>query len=205
MRVIPMVLCLVISAPAWADGEGVEDLVNRALEAYREGNKGEAADLLQKATSLIQKEAEVGLVGFLPPAPEGWERNEVDSESGTWGAGRQVFQWMQASVEYLRGDTVVRLTISSSPQLIEAQRSMVEMMQSEEYRNAMNMDPSHKVNLFQRDEWSGVDQVDKNGGVSRIALTKKLLCHIEITRGDAATLEQFSNLIDWKALAESVR
>lgn len=205
MRALPVVLCLALSLPAWCDDENVEDLVNRALEAYREGKKNEAADLLQKAASIIQKEGEQGFATFAPAAPEGWTRGEVQSDSGTWGSSGQTFQWMQVSAEYTKGDTQLTLTISSSPQLLEAQKGMVTMMQNEQYLKAMNMDPDRKVTVFSRDGWSGWTEVEKEGRVSRFAITDKLMCQLEMPAGDEATINQFSDLLDWKGLAGAVR
>ncbi len=205
MRPLPFVLCLCLSVSLLGDDGGVEDLVNQALEAYRSGKKQQAAELLQKAASLIQKEGEQGLASFVPEAPEGWEREDIDSQSGTWGSGGQSFQWTQVSTRYKKGECEVRLTISSSPQLLQAQKAMVDALQNEQYRKMMNSDPDRKVDLFSRDGWSGMTQIEKGGDISRFAIGEKLMCQIEISSGDEATLEQFSGLIDWSGLGAAQR
>ncbi|GEM_PF-5438116 len=205
MRVLPLVMCAFLSIPVWCEEGDVEDLVNRGLEAYRAGRKQEAADLLQKAASLVQKEGAQGLASFLPPAPEGWTREEIDSQSGTWGSGGEAFQWTQAAVDYHHGEDHVRLTFSSSPQLIEAQRAMVDMMQNEQYRKAMNMDPNRSVDLFNRDGWAGMTQIEKGGDASIMAFTDKLMCQIEVQSGAEELLGQFADLLDWAGLAASAR
>ncbi len=205
MRLLSLVLGLCLSISALGDDGGVEELVNQALDAYRSGKKQQAAELLQKAASLIQREGEQGLASFVPAAPEGWERDDIDSQSGTWDSGEQSFQWTQISTAYRKGDCRVKLMISSSPQLLQAQKAMVDMLQNEDYRKMMNSDPSRKVDLFARDGWSGFTQTEKDGDVSRFALTEKLMCQIEISSGDEAALEQFSGLIDWGGLGAAQR
>lgn len=204
MRLSPLLLCAFLTLPAWCD-EGVEDLINQAIEAYREGRKQEAADLLQKAAGLIQKEGERGFASFLPPAGDGWERGEVDSQSGTWGSGGQTYQWTQVSADYTKGDARVEISISSSPQLIEAQKAMAEMVKDEGYRAAMMADGEQKIDLFTRDGWSGWTQVEKDGNATRWAISEKLMIQIEVSGGDEATLNRFSDQLDWAGLAASAR
>jgi hypothetical protein len=200
---------LLLFLPAFAEEADVEALVRKAMEAYRAGRKHDAVDLLTKAANLIQKEGERGLVAFLPAAPEGWRREEVQSSSGTWGSGESAFQWTQVDVEYVRGEEEeqvrVKVSISSSPVVVQAQKPMVDMLRNEQYLAMVNQDPDRKMKVFTKDGWNGFTVVEKEGSASLTALTEKLVCNIEAPSGDARLLGQFIGLLDWRGLGESVR
>lgn len=79
MRFSPAVaaLALMLATPAAADE--IADTLRRALAAYEAGDATAAAQDLAIATQMLQQQKAQALVGFLPPAPEGWTRT-VDTE-----------------------------------------------------------------------------------------------------------------------------
>jgi hypothetical protein len=186
----------------------VESLVRKAMEAYRAGRKQEAVDLLTKAANLIQKENERGLVAFVPAAPQGWKREEVQSSSGTWGSGEAALQWTQADAQYLeegKEEPGVRIILSSSPMLVDGHKDMVEQMKNDQFLAMMNQDPNRSVKRFSRDGWAGCITAEKGGATTLVALKDKLVCQIEVPGGDAKVLDRFAALVDWPGLAGAVR
>lgn len=207
MRKIALVCCVLGFAPVRAEEADVAKTVEKAMQAYREGRKQEAVELLQKAAAMIQKENEKGLVAFLPAAPKGWKQEPVQTSSGVWGGGADTFQWTQVEATYReeKGEGEVKITLSSSPTLVESMKPLVEMMKNEQYRQMMNQDPDRKVAPFSRDGWSGMVQHEKGGTASVLAMSGKLMCQIEVPGGDAKLLDRFTGLVDWKGLAGAVR
>jgi len=207
MRTMVLFLCVFGFLPARADEAEVTKLVEKAMAAYRDGRKQEAVDLLQKAAALIQKENEKGLAAFLPAAPEGWKREPLQTSSGVWGSGEDTFQWTQVEATYVRerGEEQVKITISSSPVLLESMKPLAEMMKNAQYLAMMNQDPNRSVKPFSRDGWSGMRQVEKGGTAMVMGTTAKLMAQVDAPGGDEKLLDRFTGLIDWKGLAGAVR
>lgn len=76
-----LVLAGFLALPTTAFADEIEDALNAALEAYRDGDATFALEELDFARAKLQEMKADALTGFLPEPPSGWRR-EVDDDMG---------------------------------------------------------------------------------------------------------------------------
>lgn len=79
MRLAVLSAAMLLATPAAADE--VEDALSAALEAYRAGDVGIAAEEVEYAQQLLMQMKAASLRSFLPEPLEGWTRNDGDGGS----------------------------------------------------------------------------------------------------------------------------
>lgn len=100
------------TVPAFADE--IEDILQGALEAYRDGDAKLAKEEVEYALELLKSAEGKGLQALLPEPMDGWTMELTDDSQGfamLGGAG--------ASAEYSNtaGDKYFNVTIATSPQI----------------------------------------------------------------------------------------
>jgi hypothetical protein len=199
-------------APALAgdaeDEAAVLAAIDKGREAFKTGKPQEAIESLQKAIGLIQAKAMKNLATFLPARDEkDWEMGEVDTQQGNWGSGEQSFQWTQVSRRYTKKGAEdgpeVNVMISNSPQIIEAQRAMLQMFKDPAMRAMMNQgNQGQKVDVIEDGEWLGMITIEKDRCSANI-MHKKVMLQIEAERGDEKLVKEFWAAVDKAGLAEA--
>lgn len=211
MRAKLLVLALpLLFGPALAgdaeDEAAVLAAIEKGREAVRAGKPQEAIEQLQKAIGLIQAKAMKNLATFLPVRDDKeWEMGEVDTQQGNWGTGDQSFQWTQVSRRYTKkgaeGGPEVTVMISNSPQIVEAQRAMLQMLKDPAMRAMMNQgNQGQKVDVLEDGEWLGMITSDKERCSANI-IHKKVMVQIEAERGDDKLAKEFFAAMDKNGLA----
>lgn len=200
---LPLLFALALAGDP-APEEAILDAIDKAREAVKTGKDQEAITQLQKAIGLIQAKAMKGLSAFLPTRDEKeWEMGEIDTQTGNWGSGEQSFQWSQVSRHYKKKGAddgpEVNVMISNSPQLIEAQRGMVQMLKDPAMRTMMQQG-GQKIDFIEEGGWLGmVTQQDSNCSAS--IFHTNLMVQIEVTNGDAKLAKEFWAAMDKDGLA----
>jgi hypothetical protein len=213
MRTKLLILALpLLFAPALAgdaeDEAAVLAAIDKGREAFQAGKPQEAIESLQKAIGLIQAKAMRNLATFLPARDDKeWEMGEVDTQQGNWGSGEQSFQWTQVSRRYTKKGAEdgpeVNVMISNSPQIIEAQRAMLQMFKDPAMRAMMNQgNEGGKVDVIEDGEWLGMITVEEKRCSANI-VHKKVMVQIEAERGDEKLVKEFWAAVDKKGLAEA--
>jgi hypothetical protein len=211
MRAERLVLSLpLLLAPAIAGVAEDEALVLAAIdkgrEAFKAGKPQEAIENLQKAIGLIQAKGMRSLATFLPARDEKeWELGEVDTQQGNWGSGEQSFQWTQATRRYVKKNAEdgpeISVMITNSPQMIEPQRAMLQMMRDPAMRAAMNQGKdAQKVDMIEEGEWLGMITTEQDR-TTALVLHKKAMVQIEVHRGGDKIAREFWAAIDRNGLA----
>ncbi len=207
---------------AYAEGEGEEakappaDPVKEAVThidagkaALLEGNTEAALDHLQRAIGLIQAGMQKRLEAFMPAAPAGFLKGEVNTNSGSWGSGEQAVQITTVSCDYTReGEDESGMTVgvefSNSPQIYESMKAMVEMYDSPEFRAAMAANPDMTLEKVEGGGFTGWLTVNKGESAQIVAIAKGLLVQINVSTDDAAVAKTFWAALDHKGLASAV-
>ncbi len=199
---LPLLFALVLAGDPPAEGDpAIVAAIDKGREAFKAGKDQEAIENLQKAIGLIQAKAMKGLAAFLPSRDETqWEMGEVESQSGNWGSGETAFTWSQVSRRYTKkggdGGPEVNVMISNSPQLIEAQRGMVQMFKDPAMRAMMaqNQD-GQKMDFIEEGGWLGMITTQKDSCSVQVFHTK-VMVQIEVTNGDDKLAKEFWAAID---------
>ena len=188
----------------------VEAKIESALKAYRSGQTGEAMSSLQEAIAMIQKSTEKGLAAFFPKAPEGWDASKLDSQSlSTGGSDNGGGSWTTLSQNFTRKKDPLKVTVTltNSPQLIQAQKGMLAAFKNPEMLKALNADPNHQVKLIEQSGWVGLRQITKgkgqdDKGKGEIAVySDSCVLTLQVDSDDQAVLDTFWKSIDLKGLA----
>ena len=194
--------CFAAAKPK-AKVDQVEALITKALAAYKAGKAATAIDDLQKAISLMQKSLQKGMAGFLPAAPKGWTAGKIDSTSMSMGTAKDAGAWRQVSRRYTRTSDKLRvtITITNSPQLIQATKAASKMYQSPQMIAMLNRDPNMKVELVSQHGWSGWIVISKGKSAQATALAKGCMLSVSASKDDEAALKAFWKAIDLKGLS----
>jgi len=181
-------------------------LIDKGRDALAAGRTVEAVEHLQAAIGVIQQMATAGLASFLPEPLAGWTAQEVDTASGTWGAGEGAFQWNQASRRYDRASDKTRaeIQISTSPQLIASQKAAAQIYENPEMLKMLNANPDMTIEAISGGGWVGFITVAKDKNAMAFAIHEKVLVHVSLNRGDLALVKQILGSMDRAKLAESL-
>ncbi len=202
-------LALAVSALVAAEapkGEDAEKLINNGLKAYKDGKLNEAIAQLQAAIAAMQATQQKSLAGVFPKAPAGFEAGEIDSSAGSTNAGGSSMAIVNLSRTYTskaeNGPTVT-ITLTSSKDLIAAQKGMLEALKNPEMVKAMQASGA-TFKLFEQDGWAGWRHVEKDGQAEIIVFGKTCMLSVKVDKSDEKTLDLFWKLIDLKSVpAES--
>ena len=200
---LPLLFALALAGDPTPE-EAILSAIDKGREAFRGGKDQEAIESLQKAIGLIQKKGMKNLATFLPARDEKtWDMGEVDTQTGNWGSGEQSFQWSQVSRRYTKkGDESgadVNVMISNSPQLIEAQRGMVQMLKDPAMR-AMMQQGEQRIEFIEEGGWLGMITTEGEGCNAMIFHTK-IMVQIQVSQGNADLAKDFWKVIDKDGLA----
>lgn len=199
---LPLLLALAVAGDPPAEGdEAVLAAIDKGREAFKAGRDQEAIENLQKAIGLIQAKAMKGLAAFLPSRDEAqWEMGEIDSQSGNWGSGETAFTWSQVQRRYTRRGVddgpEVTVMISNSPQLIEAQRGMVQMLKDPAMRAMMaQAQGGQKIDFVEEGGWLGMITTE-NDRCNAMVFHAKVMVQVQVNRGDDKLAKEFWAAID---------
>lgn len=118
MRSLLFAAAAVLLAAMPAAGDEVEDSLAAALEAWRAGDAGLAAEEVEYAQSLMAQMKAQALAGFLPEPLEGWVRE--DGEDGAMpGLGG-----MMASARYKGPEHDLEIQIMAGNQMVASMMMM---------------------------------------------------------------------------------
>ena len=216
MRSIGFSLCMLLLtaslAPAAdekaASVQEVEKLTAQAVVAYKAGKADDAITALQKAITLIQKQAIKGLESFLPKVSDNWTPGKIESNSGSWQDPRGGnWQWTSAQREYTQGSdddtTTVEVALNSSPMVTSAMQSMIQSYRQNREIINMMAQAGTKITILETNGWQGYRMVQQDGEAMALLVKGRLMLSIKVDKPDTAALDTFYNAIDLKALGET--
>ncbi|MGH2571074.1 MAG: hypothetical protein ACRDGR_07605 [bacterium] len=176
-----------------AAADAVRDKGLAAIEAWEAGRPEDAITLFQEAIGVIQGGTEAGLSRALPDRAGEYVGGEVESASGTWGSGAKSVPWISATRRYEVPGTGrrVAVTLSTSPELVRAQRAKLATYDDPETLATMNTAPGRKVELVAESGFRGWTTVEAGKEAHMTAVGEKLLMTIDVPDGDAAALAAF--------------
>lgn len=192
------------------DSAVVEKLIQDALARYRSGEAQQAVEKLQEAIALIEQSQKTGLASFLPPVPEGWEANEVDSQSMSFAAGGESgSQFLQITREYWpvapdgSKGTRVSVSITNAPAMVQAQKAAAAVYKNPQILESMRSDPNRQVDLIEEGDWFGWKIVEEGQQGTVTAFCNS--CLVTVNGNDAKTVEKIWGGFDLKGLSKSAR
>lgn len=116
-----LVALMLVAQPLAADE--FEEVLGSALDAYRDGDLTIVREELDYALQLLAGMRAESLADFLPPAQDGWEREEVDTQGGAAALG-MFGGGTVASATYRRGDDEFTLTIMADSPMVSGMAAM---------------------------------------------------------------------------------
>ncbi len=125
MRLPYCVLLLVLLAgthPSPARADDVTDQIDQALEAYRKHDLPVAVAALEAASNLVRQAQADALKALLPPPPQGWNADNVDTSAGpaaALGLGTTV------SRTYHKEDQQVEVQIIAGGRMVQIMAVMI--------------------------------------------------------------------------------
>lgn len=117
--VIAGALMLAPAGPAFADE--IEETIQAALDAYRDGDVDLAKEELDFASQLLSQEKAAGLAQFLPEPLPGWEREDAETEAlgaAMMGGG------LSASAVYMRDGDRLEIQFLADNPMVQAMAGM---------------------------------------------------------------------------------
>ncbi len=202
--VLAALFTVVLVSPGMAEDpkEAILARIDQGRAAYSAGKTQEAIDHLQKAIALMQSATTKGLASALPAIPEGWKAEKPEMNSGSFGGGETAFQWNSASRTYTReaDDVRVEIMLSSSPQIVEAQRGMLKMYEDPQMRKMMAANTGQKMEIVERGGWKGLSIIQEGANAMITAFRGKTMLTISVSNGSAEILEKFWSAINLSGL-----
>lgn len=125
MRLPYCLLLLVLLAgthPSPARADDVTDQIDQALAAYRKHDLPVAVAALEAASNLVRQAQADALKAILPPAPQGWNADNVDTSAGAaaaLGLGTTV------SRTYHKDDQQVEVQIIAGGRMVQVMAVMI--------------------------------------------------------------------------------
>lgn len=216
MRIVLALLALLPLLRTAAAGDppseqAVLAAIDQGRAAFAAGSSQEAITQLQRAIGMIQERSAGGLAGFLPKRDaEQWELSPVDTQQGQWGAGTTQWQWSQAQRRYVKKGAEdgpeVEVMISNSPQLVEAQRGMLEALKSPAMREMLKSQGGEGQKIDFLDEGGWIGMITTEGEQCTVlALHSKVMVQIQVQRGDAKLAREFWGAMDHAGLAAATK
>ncbi|MEM7056097.1 MAG: hypothetical protein AAF557_00785 [Pseudomonadota bacterium] len=173
---------ILLTGPAMADD--FEESVEAALEAYRAGDIKAAKEEIDFAATLLNQLKAEGLNAFLPPALEGWTREDQqgDQAAAAFGGGQV------ASARYEKDDKRIEIQFMANNQMVTALGAM--------FSNPTLMGAAGKVKRINRQK-----VVVTNDGEIQAMVDGRIM--VQITgSGEVEDKEAYFEEIDIKGLKE---
>ena len=210
---IAVALVLSLSLAVWAADakapakpDEVESLIAKALAAHKAGKTADAIAALQKAISIMQQSLQKGLAAFFPAPPAGWTAGKIKSQSLSMGSAEQQGSWVQVTRTYTETATKARarMSITNSPQLIQAQKGMAAAFKNPQMLKMMNQNPDTKIDVVERDGFFGWLTINKKSDTAEgHFLGPATMLTIEVRKDDGSRLQTFVKALDLKGLAKA--
>ena len=191
--------------PDAAAPQDIEAMINKGLAAYKAGKNEEAVAQLQQAITAIQSSRQKGLAALFPKAPEGWQADEIQSQSGSFSSGKDASSYVHLTRTYTRkqgeNNLTVTMTILNIPQLLEAQQQAAQTYRNPEFLKMINQQGDQKVEAFEQDGWFVWTVVQKDQDANLSAFGKGAMITLQVSKDDGSVLKTFWKGIDLKAFA----
>jgi len=106
--------------------DDVEELIEKGRKAYLQEDFKQAHQLLQKAVAAISDNISAAFTPFLPAAPVGWQKGEVDSNTTSMATADGNVRVTETECEYKKSesDAEVEIYITNSPQIVQPYEQM---------------------------------------------------------------------------------
>ncbi len=194
-------------------GDAVKEaaaLIDKGKAELLAGNAEAAIESLQKAIGIIQDAFRKKLETFVPRSFGDFKGGEIDSQSGSWGSGKEAAQWTTVRCTYRReaDRRQVTLTISSSPQLVNGMRQAMKMYDDPRMREMMKMNPDLSLEKVEGGGFAGWLISEKGGATRIVAFGGRVLLEIETSGNDDAAkgaVKACFEAVDRKGLAAAGR
>jgi hypothetical protein len=111
------------AAPAAADE--FTDVVQSALDAYAEGDVGVTIEELDYAMKLLNDMKAASLAEFLPPAQDGWTREDSADAEGAGMAMAMFGGGTTAAATYRKGETTFTITLVANSPMVSGLGGML--------------------------------------------------------------------------------
>lgn len=198
-----IVVCLLLALSLGDEKESVEAAAKRAVALYQSGKTQEAGRIFQALAARCLEEGAGSIAGFVVAAPKDVKRTEPKVSTGTFGSGQHTHRWSQVVATFTWPDgTVVRLTISTNDQMVQAQEAMTKMFKNPQYRQMMQNNPNVSVDVEEKGAWLFLTQVQKQrANASFTATTKGGVVSATVNRSDADKFKFIRDGTDWDGLA----
>jgi hypothetical protein len=123
-RLLPAILALTMAVPPAAADE-FTDVIDGALEAYRDGDITVAMEELEYATKLLNELKAASLATFLPPAQAGWTRTDVADAEGAGAAMAMFGGGISAAATYTKGAEELTITLVANSPMVSGIGAMI--------------------------------------------------------------------------------
>lgn len=177
-----LALSALLALPTAALADDIEDALNAALEAYRDGDPRFALEELDFARSKLLELKADALTGFLPEAPSGW-RMEIDDDMGAGMAMLGGGSGAAASYYPEGGGSAITITLMADSPMVTGMAAMI--------NNAGAMGAS--IERVGRQKFAVQDE-------QMIGLVANRVL-VQAEGGDVETLMPFLEAMDFRALA----
>lgn len=122
-----LALALALGAAAPAAADEFEEVIESALEAYRDGDVTVAREELDYAIKLLSEMKAAGLVEFLPAPLEGWSR-EIGDASGAAMGFAMLGGGTTAEATYVRGGEEFTISLVANSPMVSGIAAMISGM-----------------------------------------------------------------------------
>jgi len=204
MLIVVVVVCM-FTGTALAQDD-ITPLVDEGRKALAAGNYQEALALFQQVVQQIQSKMSQSLEKFIPPAPAGWEADDIESQTWAGSTNESSHNMIYITREYKRQSDGVEcaINITNWPQIVQAMTQSFAMYK--QMGDMMNVDPNTKISMDEIDGWQILKVVSTESETAIVnAAYNKLMVTVEVDRDDIGIADEFLNKVDLKGLGGSAQ
>lgn len=188
---IPILLCIFILTPSFLmadEPDPVIQIIEKALEEYKNQDFTNAATSLDYASQLIRQKKGEALTKLLPEPIEGWKASEGKSQvtaASLFGGG------LTAERTYTRGDAAVTISIVTDSPLLQ---SMIMM-----FSNPIFASSAGQFELI--NGYKGIVSYEKSGGKVNIVINNRFVVTLDGQLVSREELMEYARRIDLQGIA----
>jgi hypothetical protein len=199
MYVLAFMFLLTIFVNITADE--VEDFIEKGRKAYLQEDYKQAHQMLQKAVAAISENISAAFTPFLPAAPSGWQKGEVETNTTSMPTAEGDVRVTEAGCEYKKSesDEEVEIYFTNSPQIVQPYQQMA--ARSDMMKGIMKQ---RGLEVNEKDGWFIV--IEKRGEADHELTAVQQAVAIKIQRApNQETAQLFFDAIDLNGLLQAAK
>lgn len=179
----------------------VEEFIEKGRKAYLQEDFKQAHQFLQKAVAAISENISASFTPFLPAAPVGWQKGEVNSNTTSMATAEGDVRVTETECKYQKSesDKEVEIYITNSPQIVQPYQQMAQ--KSDMMKGIMKQ---RGLEVLEKNGWFIVIEKRSEANHELIAVRQSVVIKIQQAPSKQVA-ENFFESIDLEGLLQAAR